>query len=195
MRQRSFAAHIRWTQPEMAILRAHYPFSPWPDLLNLLPGRARSVINGKATGLGLKRPALIRRTPEEVRQTKREHMAARRAADPEAARILEQDRADTDALVHSVIDPETIARTPRRIIAQIAADHGVTPEAITGPSQKRAIVLACWQAVVAVAAEHPHLSLPAPGRIFGGRDHTTILHALRKIRDPDYRRHTGDRHV
>jgi len=29
----------------------------------------------------------------------------------------------------------------------------------------------------------PHMSLPAIGRMLGGRDHTTILHGVRKIED------------
>lgn len=33
----------------------------------------------------------------------------------------------------------------------------------------------------AVSAFLPHLTLPAIGRKFGGRDHTTILHAKRKV--------------
>jgi chromosomal replication initiator protein len=36
---------------------------------------------------------------------------------------------------------------------------------------------------MALAKELTHLSLPDIGDAFGGRDHTTVLHACRKIAD------------
>jgi len=39
------------------------------------------------------------------------------------------------------------------------------------------------QVAMALAKELTHLSLPDIGDAFGGRDHTTVLHACRKIAD------------
>lgn len=107
-------------------------------------------------------------------------------------RTLADAKAQTDAAVYSVLDPEKVARSPRRIIARVAENHGISAADITGPSRKAAIVHARWEAIAAVAAEHRRLTLPALGRIFGDRDHTSILHALRKTYGKDYRHLTAE---
>lgn len=94
------------------------------------------------------------------------------ASDPE--------RAALDALVFQVLDPERIAREPRRIIARTVALFGFTRDEVLSPRRTRAIVRARWAAIAAVKAEHPGFTLPKLGRIFG-RDHTAILHALRRM--------------
>lgn len=67
------------------------------------------------------------------------------------------------------------------IIALVAAKHGVMPGDIRGPSRNRRIVAARWDAIAQVRRMRPDLSLPVIGRMFGGRDHTTISHALRQM--------------
>lgn len=104
--------------------------------------------------------------------------AAERAAD---AATRAADRAALDARVFAVLDPEKLAREPRKIIARVAAEHRVAPDDITGPSKRKHIVIARYAAIHAVAEEHPGLSSTQLGRIFGGRDHTTILHALGRL--------------
>jgi chromosomal replication initiator protein len=74
--------------------------------------------------------------------------------------------------------------TPTRSIAEIKAaacqQFGVSPEELV--SSGRAARLA-WPRQVAMylARELTEESLPAIGREFGGRDHTTVLHACRRI--------------
>jgi hypothetical protein len=44
----------------------------------------------------------------------------------------------------------------------------------------------------AVVREATPLSLPAIGRVFGGRDHTTVMHAIRRVmRDETLRESVG----
>jgi chromosomal replication initiation ATPase DnaA len=84
------------------------------------------------------------------------------------------------AEVFEILDPEKLAREPKRIISRIAEAHGFTLADILGPRRTAGLVVARHAAIAEVAREHPRLSLPRIGMIFGGRDHTTILHALRK---------------
>lgn len=70
---------------------------------------------------------------------------------------------------------------PVRMIARIATEHGLPAGAITGKSRTKIVVAARFAAIMAVQAAHPHLSLPQIGRLFGKRDHTTILNALRRM--------------
>jgi chromosomal replication initiation ATPase DnaA len=71
--------------------------------------------------------------------------------------------------------------TDSQIVAAIAKRHGVTFNDIMGPCRKRNIVAARYEAIVTVAQLRHLWSLPKLGRFFGGRDHTTILHCIRKM--------------
>ncbi|NNM75031.1 helix-turn-helix domain-containing protein [Enterovirga aerilata] len=70
---------------------------------------------------------------------------------------------------------------PAKIIARVAREHGLTAADITGRSQTAPMIRARFAAVAEVRRIRPDLSLPQIGRAFGGRDHTTILSALRKM--------------
>ena len=67
------------------------------------------------------------------------------------------------------------------IIAQTAAYFGVSLEDLTGPSRGRHLVMA-RQIGMYLCRELTSMSLPKIGREFGGRDHTTVMYADRKIR-------------
>jgi hypothetical protein len=71
-------------------------------------------------------------------------------------------------------------REARRLVKTVAQLHNTTVSDIMGPSRFADHVKARHQAVAVVAERFPHWSLPQLGRFFG-RDHTTILHALRKM--------------
>ncbi|MGH9151672.1 MAG: chromosomal replication initiator protein DnaA, partial [Acidimicrobiales bacterium] len=72
------------------------------------------------------------------------------------------------------------ALTCERIIEEAAAVFGVGVEALRGQSRSRSLVLA-RQSAMYVCRSLTDESLPAIGRAFGDRDHTTVLHAVRKI--------------
>lgn len=78
------------------------------------------------------------------------------------------------------IEP-TRAAVVQRIVAFMARKSGYRAKDITGPSRTRGIVYARQTAIWLSKQLKPSLSLPEIGRRFGGRDHTTILYALRKI--------------
>lgn len=70
----------------------------------------------------------------------------------------------------------------RNIVYLVALRHRVSADAITGPRRDRVIVAVRDEAIRIVHSHCQHLSLPMIGRMFGDRDHTTILHSIRKRR-------------
>ncbi len=71
--------------------------------------------------------------------------------------------------------------TPATIIAQTAAYFGLTIEDLQGQSRSRVLVTA-RQIAMYLCRELTDMSLPKIGQQFGGRDHTTVMHADKKIR-------------
>ena len=72
--------------------------------------------------------------------------------------------------------------TAATIMAQTAAFFKLTLEDLCGTSRSRALVEA-RQIAMYLCRELTDLSLPKIGQTFGGRDHTTVIHADRKIRE------------
>ncbi|MDT0212592.1 chromosomal replication initiator protein DnaA [Rothia sp. ARF10] len=71
--------------------------------------------------------------------------------------------------------------TSATIMAQTAAYFGLTLEDLQGQSRSRVLVTA-RQIAMYLCRELTDLSLPKIGQQFGGRDHTTVMHADKKIR-------------
>jgi len=71
--------------------------------------------------------------------------------------------------------------TPDLILARTTDIYGFSREELTGPSRRRPLVTA-RQVSMYVFRELTDLSYPVIGREFGGRDHTTVIHAVDKIR-------------
>jgi|GEM_PF-5564182 len=66
------------------------------------------------------------------------------------------------------------------IRAVVAAWYNLTPQAMTAPTRRRRAARP-RQIAMALARDITGLSLPQIGRRFGGRDHTTVLWACRKV--------------
>jgi hypothetical protein len=78
--------------------------------------------------------------------------------------------------------PEPPKPDVHEIIMAVLADHpGVTLADIKGPRRANRIVLPRQIAMYEVHKQRPDLSYPQIGRLFGGRDHSTCLHAIRKM--------------
>lgn len=80
-----------------------------------------------------------------------------------------------------ISDPDSSVVSPTTILAQTATYFGLTIEELTGPSRSRVMVNA-RQIAMYLCRELTDLSLPKIGQLFGGRDHTTVMHACSKIR-------------
>jgi chromosomal replication initiator protein len=81
-----------------------------------------------------------------------------------------------DLLTDSYVKP----RTDEELLSEIAVILGYSVEALRGKSRQRPLVTA-RQTAMYVFRELTDLSYPAIARLFGGRDHTTVIHAVDKI--------------
>lgn len=70
--------------------------------------------------------------------------------------------------------------TPSMIIEQTAAYFGLEVEEIMSTDRSRTVVNS-RQIAMYLCRELTELSLPKVGEAFGGRDHTTVMHAVKKI--------------
>jgi len=71
-------------------------------------------------------------------------------------------------------------RTDQELLEEIAKLLGFSVDALRGKSRQRPLVAARQEAMY-VFRELTDLSYPAIARLFGGRDHTTVIHAVEKI--------------
>ncbi|TAM87684.1 MAG: chromosomal replication initiator protein DnaA [Jatrophihabitans sp.] len=80
-----------------------------------------------------------------------------------------------------ISESDTPEITAAMIMAVTAEYFSLTMDDLTGASRSRLVVSARQQAMY-LCRELTDLSLPRIGEKFGGRDHTTVMHAERKIR-------------
>ncbi len=85
-----------------------------------------------------------------------------------------------DILSDLVLAGEPRRISPQFILETTAASYGFSVEAICGPSRTRPLVTA-RQVAMYLTRELTDYSYPAIGRVFGKRDHTTVIHAVDKI--------------
>ena len=81
----------------------------------------------------------------------------------------------TDLLTKNTVKP----RTDEQLLKEIADFVGFSVDEIKGKSRQRPLVTA-RQTAMYVVRELTELSYPAIARLFGGRDHTTVIHAVDK---------------
>jgi chromosomal replication initiator protein len=67
-----------------------------------------------------------------------------------------------------------------RIQQRVAADFGVSRAELVG-STRAATPVRARQVAIYLTRELTDLSLPQIGRLYGGRDHSTILNSVRRI--------------
>lgn len=73
-------------------------------------------------------------------------------------------------------------RSVLQIVSEVLKDFpGITISMLKSAGRRRGVVVARQTAIYEVRKQRPDLSYPMIGRWFGGRDHTTILHSVRKI--------------
>ena len=80
-------------------------------------------------------------------------------------------------LIPDPVGPEI---TAKQIMEQTAVYYGVTIDDLCGGSRSRVLVTA-RQIAMYLCRELTDLSLPKIGQQFGGRDHTTVMHAIRQV--------------
>jgi chromosomal replication initiator protein len=92
---------------------------------------------------------------------------------------------DVDLAAHVLKDiipsGESATITVTTIMAEVSDYFQISGEELCGTSRSRTLVNA-RQIAMYLCRELTDLSLPKIGQAFGGRDHTTVMHAERKIR-------------
>lgn len=71
--------------------------------------------------------------------------------------------------------------TGKIVMALVGEHFGLTHQDLTGPMRPYCIARPRQIAMYLMRNYCPHLSYPHIGRLLGGRDHTTILHGVRKV--------------
>jgi chromosomal replication initiator protein len=84
--------------------------------------------------------------------------------------------------------------TPSEIMSTVANFYGISQEDLSGSSRIQAIAQA-RQIAMYLCREQTSLSLPKIGQLFGGRDHTTVMYACRKVREDMNRKREIYSHV
>lgn len=187
------------SQRLLAALLAHRPEKA-PVVLALEPGPAASVrqlFSAELTppDMEARMRYLQQCCRENALDLPREHLRlmARRAAHFHGLRSLllrVKSAWEDDAARHpSLDDLERLARTGpvqachaghEQILAEAARCCDAAPADITGTGRHARLVMA-RQAAMYVCRRHLGLSYPELGRAFGGRDHSTVIHAVKKI--------------
>jgi len=78
------------------------------------------------------------------------------------------------------VKPELETHTPERILAAVSERFGVRPETLAGKRRTQTIALP-RQVAMYLMRHLTELSLVEIGRVFGGRDHSTVIHACRQV--------------
>lgn len=112
--------------------------------------------------------ATIRKTADERIQAEVDRIVARRMA----AIHAEQEKLN-----------QPTGPSVRDILDVVAAVTGQTVAELVGPRRMRSVAQPRQLAYHLVKVLRSDLSLPAIGRVLGGRDHTSVMHGLRKFAD------------
>ena len=115
-------------------------------------------------------PSFVARVHASRRRT-----AALNGGEPGASVMQRPDRV-RKLLARGLDDHATV----KQIISYVGAKHGFTYEELLSSLRTREMVKCRDEAILEVKQRKPEMSLPSIGRAFGGRDHTSILHSLRK---------------
>lgn len=128
---------------------------------------AKRISQQNATDLACKEERFRREFLYDI--TKR-----RMAADEERMQQLRQSQREVEYSAKAKL-------TARDIIYHHVDNSPFTYGDITSACRQRSLVAVRQAAMADVYVKCPHLSLPQIGKMFGGRDHTTVLHAVQKL--------------
>jgi chromosomal replication initiator protein len=87
--------------------------------------------------------------------------------------------------------PPEVGHDPMDIVREVARGFNLDAGTLLAHNRRPHVCVA-RACAMAVVREATPLSLPAIGRVFGGRDHTTVMHAIRRVmRDETLRESVG----
>src|SRR5687768_7729072 len=70
-----------------------------------------------------------------------------------------------------------------KIVGIVTNEFGIPPSDVFRKCRKREIVMSRQIAMMFIKQYDSHVSLKALGYYFGGRDHTTVIHSIKTIKD------------
>ncbi|MGH7740590.1 MAG: chromosomal replication initiator protein DnaA [Candidatus Eiseniibacteriota bacterium] len=85
-----------------------------------------------------------------------------------------------EEVLQHYVNPEPDQMTPDRIVTSVAERFGVRTEAMLGQRRTRSVAMP-RQVAMYLTRQLTELSLVEIGRMFGGRDHTTVIYACDKV--------------
>ena len=85
-----------------------------------------------------------------------------------------------EEVIQQYVDPEPDHLTPERILSMVSDRFGVKTEALCGKRRTKTVALP-RQVAMYLLRQLTDLSLVEIGRLFGGRDHTTVMYACDKV--------------
>ena len=108
---------------------------------------------------------------------------AKREARPVSNTIPKAPRVDARTLsqFHQACRGILAGLPVRRIQLAVCASYGITLVQMKSKIRAHVIVNPRHVAIFLSRKRHPEISLPVLGRLFGGLDHTSVLHAYRRI--------------
>jgi chromosomal replication initiator protein len=85
-----------------------------------------------------------------------------------------------DEVLQQYADPEPDQLTPERILSMVAERYNIRADALCGIRRTRSVALP-RQVAMYLTRQLTDLSLSEIGRMFGGRDHTTVMYSCDKV--------------
>lgn len=156
---------------------------PQHDIDRLLAERDELGIVTAARARRQAYQSTVSKTVEAVATSPEIRAAVRRAVDEklkaEIERIVStrmQQSAHEIAVINRFTGPPL-----KVVLATVAEATGVSVEDMQGPCRMRRLARPRHFAFHVVKLTRPDLSLPSIGRVFGNRDHTTVMHGLKKV--------------
>lgn len=146
---------------------------------------ARKRIEQRALELGAARREAERAKAIDAERAARDAEAEREAL---AAYAVVKEAADrrrrelSDRFERAFLASKDRTYTMREIVEETARKHGVTANEILGDGRRKVAVIPRREAMWLCHTLTSH-SASAIGRFFGGRDHTTILHAIKRYEE------------
>lgn len=95
-------------------------------------------------------------------------------------RILKNVVKDKKLIGSDTTEPKLSVKTMEDVVKNVAEHYHVRPEDVLGAARQREYMIP-RQISMYFAKEYLHKSLKVIGDYFGGRDHTSVMHSVRKI--------------
>lgn len=118
----------------------------------------------------------------EIAPTTRIVRTYRTPQEPKPVEVEKVKRASPTLPVdHDYDEPLVVFPTWKKIVLDVCDKHKITVGQIMSNQRAKHIVAARFEAFYRLSTE-TKFSLPKIGKLFGGKDHTTVLHGVRKYK-------------